>query len=574
MAEIQHKVVRQTTLQTTTSSTYVNVTGGKIAHADLTNGKKYLLVVTGLFHHSSTATSGAVRVLQGSNPFARSEKIQEMGTTTTRCNYFFFKVFTHATGEDIQVQFKAAGGNTCGIDNLVLFAMNLSDDLTENTDWFSSEDNDAEALPTDGTWTPANNASVTFTPAVGGKNWLVLAMHRVDPAEETSQVMFRLKRTGTATETVPDCNQEPEDSASDAIVAGMARVYNLSAASHTFTQESRQSALTTAAGSRTHSAVFALNMAKFKSTVYQWAPTVLDITATSGYGTEALNVTLDNMTTGDVWVLASCSFDADGLGGNGIKVRLQVDDTDTPTSQTGDAYDNQTTWDAADLLDIQIQDCLSLNSGNRVLAMDSQIVSTATGRGLSNRLLVAIGMELVPTSNTPPVAIIDSISDTSVNVGEEVDFAGHGTDADGDDITEYEWESSIDGVLSDQASFSTDTLSAGTHTIQFRVRDERGDWSSDDTDTVTVSTGPGAWILAGQANPGQKNFVIAGLQNGLEYDVQVKTVDNSMNESSGSSILSATPTAPPPGGSGSRATPLRFPVVAPTQLDDSEVLGQ
>ena len=44
---------------------------------------------------------------------------------------------------------------------------------------------------------------------------------------------------------------------------------------------------------------------------------------------------------------------------------------------------------------------------------------------------------------------------------------------------------------------------------------------------------------------------------------QVKTVDNSGNESSGSSILSATPTAPPVGGTGSRATPLRFPILQP-----------
>ena len=53
---IEHKVVRQTTLQTTTSTTYVDVPGAKIPVAELTIGKKYLLVVTGLWSHSSTST--------------------------------------------------------------------------------------------------------------------------------------------------------------------------------------------------------------------------------------------------------------------------------------------------------------------------------------------------------------------------------------------------------------------------------------------------------------------------------------------------------------------------------------
>ncbi|MEM2388529.1 MAG: Ig-like domain-containing protein, partial [Candidatus Thermoplasmatota archaeon] len=58
-----------------------------------------------------------------------------------------------------------------------------------------------------------------------------------------------------------------------------------------------------------------------------------------------------------------------------------------------------------------------------------------------------------PPSNNPPIAYIDSISPNPANYGQAVNFVGHGSDSDGT-IVEYNWRSSIDGFLSNQASFS------------------------------------------------------------------------------------------------------------------------
>ena len=55
----------------------------------------------------------------------------------------------------------------------------------------------------------------------------------------------------------------------------------------------------------------------------------------------------------------------------------------------------------------------------------------------------------------------------------------------------------------------------------------------------------GPWILAGTAPKGQLTFDINDLQNGVSYDVQAKTVDTSMNVSSGSSIVAETPAVGP-----------------------------
>ncbi len=81
------------------------------------------------------------------------------------------------------------------------------------------------------------------------------------------------------------------------------------------------------------------------------------------------------------------------------------------------------------------------------------------------------------TANQQPIANILSISPTSISLGETVSFQGLGTDHDGS-IIDYYWGSSIDGELSDEESFSTSSLSSGSHTITFKVKDNDNEWSS------------------------------------------------------------------------------------------------
>jgi len=67
-----------------------------------------------------------------------------------------------------------------------------------------------------------------------------------------------------------------------------------------------------------------------------------------------------------------------------------------------------------------------------------------------------------------------------------VSFEGHGTDPDGN-VTAYKWRSSLDGELSNDASFSTSSLSLGVHTIYFKVQDNDGNWSNETSEQITVS---------------------------------------------------------------------------------------
>ena len=89
--------------------------------------------------------------------------------------------------------------------------------------------------------------------------------------------------------------------------------------------------------------------------------------------------------------------------------------------------------------------------------------------------------------NNPPAAFVDSINPRPALQGQSVTFTCHGNDPDsGDYITEYRWESSIDGFLSDQKTFSTSSLSSGSHQIILRVKDSQGEWSSEITRNLKV----------------------------------------------------------------------------------------
>jgi hypothetical protein len=133
-------------------------------------------------------------------------------------------------------------------------------------------------------------------------------------------------------------------------------------------------------------------------------------------------------------------------------------------------------------------------------------------------LLVATGCLLTPAGpNQPPTAYIDSVSPINTTSGETVTFTGHGIDPDGT-VGAYSWRSSRDGDLSTAASFTTSSLSPGTHTIWFKVQDNDGVWSNEVLATVivvpTVATKP--VINSFNASPGS---IGSGGSATLSWDV-------------------------------------------------------
>jgi hypothetical protein len=92
-----------------------------------------------------------------------------------------------------------------------------------------------------------------------------------------------------------------------------------------------------------------------------------------------------------------------------------------------------------------------------------------------------------PAVNTKlaPLAYIDSVSSPQIYAGEKIKFTGHAISSIGQ-IVGYNWRSSVNGNLSQLASFETDSLTAGQHTVWFKAQDNYGNWSDEVGTNVTV----------------------------------------------------------------------------------------
>jgi hypothetical protein len=105
----------------------------------------------------------------------------------------------------------------------------------------------------------------------------------------------------------------------------------------------------------------------------------------------------------------------------------------------------------------------------------------------------AFTIETSPGINNRPVASIEYLYPTMIEQGTSVYFKGSGFDSDGT-IVAYSWRSNLDGQLSASSSFSTTTLSVGTHKIYFKVKDNRESWSDEIMREVIVLSLPAVYI--------------------------------------------------------------------------------
>jgi PKD repeat protein len=124
--------------------------------------------------------------------------------------------------------------------------------------------------------------------------------------------------------------------------------------------------------------------------------------------------------------------------------------------------------------------------------------------------------------NASPTATIDAISPNPAGFDTFVAFSGHGTAVGSATIAEYRWESSLDGLLGTEASFSAGPLTLGTHTISFTVTDSNGEVSAVAQQQLVVGNpvitidngGPGTsstgtWSVSTGPNPYGSNSIYA-----------------------------------------------------------------
>jgi hypothetical protein len=125
-----------------------------------------------------------------------------------------------------------------------------------------------------------------------------------------------------------------------------------------------------------------------------------------------------------------------------------------------------------------------------------------------------------PAVNTKlaPLAYIDSVSSAHVYSGEKIKFSGHAISSNGQ-IVGYNWRSSVNGNLSQLASFETDSLTAGQHTIWFKAQDNYGNWSDEVGTNVTVTIPGGPEKMSIRAFTATPPVINDGEWSSLTWDV-------------------------------------------------------
>jgi hypothetical protein len=117
-----------------------------------------------------------------------------------------------------------------------------------------------------------------------------------------------------------------------------------------------------------------------------------------------------------------------------------------------------------------------------------------------------------------PLAYIDSVSSSQIWAGETIKFTGHGISSIGQ-VVAYNWRSSQNGDLSQLATFETSSLTAGTHSIWFRVQDNYGNWSQEVSTNVNVMAQGGPTKMNIKTFSGSPSAITEGEYSTLSWEV-------------------------------------------------------
>ena len=110
----------------------------------------------------------------------------------------------------------------------------------------------------------------------------------------------------------------------------------------------------------------------------------------------------------------------------------------------------------------------------------------------SKSVIINVGIGDFPEATIDSISDCNSIDNCILNEGTSISFQGSAvSEASGDaEVIGYQWKSNLDGILSEEASFSTSSLTLGTHEITFRAVNDIGFWSSNATANILINGVP------------------------------------------------------------------------------------
>jgi hypothetical protein len=204
-------------------------------------------------------------------------------------------------------------------------------------------------------------------------------------------------------------------------------------------------------------------------------------------GSDAITVTIDS--SPNTAPTATITAPADGSSfteGDSVTFTGTASDT-----EDGDISANLS-WTSS--LDGAIGSGASFSTSSLSVGTHTITASVTDSGGLSGSDAITVTVN-APPNTAPTVAITAPADGSSFTQGASVTFSGTASDTeDGDISTNLSWTSSLDGAIGSGASFSTSSLSVGTHTITASVTDSGG-LSGSDAITVTITAGGGGPVF-------------------------------------------------------------------------------
>lgn len=400
--EIPHAYAEMVSRQMTESPIFVDIPGANLSNTNFDQNKKYLIYVTAQFTISDASETASLRLVHGGTAFTGSENGMDPISNLSYYTYAWFTVWSPTTvaeaNEDVKLQFRRTttdgGTDLVRVEEITMFALEISEELTENTDWYFNEDTTANQ-PLGTTWTVANNAAVTFTPNCAGEDWLVMGTAQLDPCCSNGDFRYqtRIEATGGVTNNVELVSKEVEDNVNDLMIETLVNIYTIPEVATTFTSESQLEAVH--AGEREYSAVFAMNLDKFKEYKFISSPEIRDVGAFPDFVTEVHSLSFDVEEKSNVWVLGYFIMDGGGTGGHHTRMQLYENgqiQVDQPPTQTTDLLQQNRHWDGAGEHEWTIQTVENLDAGTYTVDIDADSAFSNTNNDAEDRLLAAFSM--------------------------------------------------------------------------------------------------------------------------------------------------------------------------------------
>lgn len=387
-AEIEHVHVSVNTDQTTSSSTFVDVSGATISNASLTAGKQYAIIVSAQCSYTS-GDGTFVRLVHGSTEFDGTLSAIDASSTGWRQSKPVVRVWTAVGGEDVKLQFRSrnGGANVAYCNFVDMWAINLDDDLT-TSQWKYHE------LSTDDTMSTSFEDGATVT--VGAGTWMVWCdVNTNSGAQTTNYVTVRIS---DGTNVLPQAQVDVGvgSNSRDLKSYGLMRPYTV-ASSATYVCQYKISASTT--GTHLHSTAFALDLTAFAQ--YATAYTEADANlGTTDFADQLQTVSITPAIQGDVAIFGYWGFDRGG--GAMANQRLQIDGSDARSGETTAVYDYRGGIDGTDEeYMVMGAICANCTAAAHTIDMDGSVDTTTGAPSAQQRSLVAFTLELAATGGAP-----------------------------------------------------------------------------------------------------------------------------------------------------------------------------